>query len=84
MLDKPKKKEPKKAQTAEEMKESMEEKGLAKKIPDEEVEETIKEIFDLNNPTEKFEIPYTLKPKTKELIKKFKEIQTSGQLTLFA
>ena len=37
-----------------------------------------------NNPTEKFEIPYTLKPKTKELIKKFKEIQTSGQLSLFA
>jgi len=52
--DKPKKKEPKKAQTAEEMKESMEEKGLAKKIPDEEVEETIKEIFDLKDPTEKF------------------------------
>jgi hypothetical protein len=51
--EKPKKKEPK-PQTAEEIKESMEEKGLAEKIPDEEVEETIKEIFDLKDPTEKF------------------------------
>ena len=51
--EKPKKKEPK-PQTAEEIKESMEEKGLAEKPKDEELEKKIRETFNLEDPSEKF------------------------------
>ena len=53
--EKPKKKEPK-PQTAEEIKESMEEKGLAEKPKDEKLEKKIRETFNLEDPSEKFTV----------------------------
>ena len=53
--EKPKKKEPK-PQTAEEIKESMEEKGLVEKPKDEKLEKKIRETFNLEDPSEKFTV----------------------------